>query len=196
VKITGQCGCPGDCGRRATYPGPPGVVYSEACARRWRRAGSPPGGVPAPRSAITGVCGCAPWCGRRASARGPGETILSKSCRRRWVTAGCPEQPVPAAQPEDAPPPAASPIPGWDEPDPGEIAARWGWVDPEVRRARAARAAVDLVRCVQGVPDRMGTEMVMDRFTDWGALAVLLAWCADLEKVAALAGGAGEGKAA
>jgi hypothetical protein len=41
----------------------------------------------------------------------------------------------------------------------------------------------------------MGTEMVMDRCTDWGALAVLLAWCADLEKVAAVAaepGGAAE----
>jgi hypothetical protein len=188
VKITGDCGCTGDCGRRATYPGPPGVVYSEACARRWRRAGSPPGGVPAPRSAITGVCGCAPWCGRRASARGPGETILSKSCRRRWVKAGRPEQPVPVAQPEDAPPPAASPIPDWDEPDPGEIAARWGWGDPEVRRERAIAAMPAFVDRVWR-RDRQAVEILASGFTDWGAWLIVLAECADPAKVAAMAAG-------
>jgi hypothetical protein len=139
---------------------------------------------------ITGECQCTDDCDRPASCNGPGGVVLSDACWQRWRRAG---------KPAVVPPPRLPRVPedgSWDEPDPGEIAARWGWVDPEVRRARAARAAVDLVRCVQGVPDRMGTELVMDRCTDWGALAVLLAWCADLEKVAALAGGAGEGKAA
>jgi hypothetical protein len=64
------------------------------------------------------------------------------------------------------------------EPDPVEIAARWAWVDPELRRSRAIPAAAELVNLVRR-RDRNGVEILMDRFTDWGAVAVVLAGWVD-----------------
>lgn len=75
---------------------------------------------------------------------------------------------------------------------PTEVVARQGWVDPGLRRKRALPAAVTLVERVHA-GDRQGVEILMSRFTDWGALAVILAGWADLAKAAA---GAREGRAA
>lgn len=119
--ITGDCQCPEQCGRRASCNGPEGVVYSDTCWQRWRRAGKPETGPPP---------------GRQAAE--------------------------PEPDPEDV------------EPDPAEIAARWEWVDPEVRRGRAVPAAAEMVRLVR-VKDRQGVETLLDRFTDWGALLIVLA---------------------
>ena len=64
------------------------------------------------------------------------------------------------------------------EPDPVEVAARWGWVDPQVRRDRAVPAAAELARLVHR-GDRQGVEILMSRCTDWGAIAVILAGWVD-----------------
>lgn len=191
MSISGECQCPERCGRNARENGPPGMVLSVACGRRWKRAGSPPEGPPAARERITGVCQCAPWCRRPAGAHGPAGVVLSRSCRRRWVKAGSPPQPVPAAQDE----PRKEPVPDWDEPDAAEVAARWGWVDPQLRRERAVPAAAALVRCVQ-MRDRMGVETLLSRYTDWGALAVVLAEWAHPVKMSAELGVARERTAA
>jgi hypothetical protein len=174
VSITGECQCTERCGRVAEYHGPPGMVLSEACSRRWHRAGCPPEGPARARERVTGVCQCCEWCGRAAGAHGPAGVVLSRSCRRRWVNAGMPPEPVPAAPPKDAAPEPPALEEDWDAPDPVEVAARWQWVDPAVRLERAEAAAAELVGRVAR-KDRQGVEILMSRFTDWGALAVVLA---------------------
>jgi hypothetical protein len=119
---------------------------------------------------IHGECQCTDDCDRPASCNGPGGIVLSDACWQRWRRAGKPDVVPPPRlrrEPEDPPD-------GWDSEDPVEVAARWQWVDPAVRLERAEAAAAELVGRVAR-KDRQGVEILMSRFTDWGAIAVVLA---------------------
>jgi hypothetical protein len=70
--------------------------------------------------------------------------------------------------------------------DDAEI-TRWASVDPKIRWALALPAAATFVERHR-LRDRQAVEIVLSKFTDWGALLMVLAECADLERVAEVTG--------
>jgi hypothetical protein len=118
--------------------------------------------------------------------------VYSDTCWQRWRRAGKPpEGPPPGRKPRE-------PEPDPDEPDfdldPVEIAARWGWVDPEARTKRAAPNAAELSRLVHR-GDQQGVEILMSKCTDWGAMAICLAkWVDPAEAAQAVAAMAARGR--
>ena len=130
------------------------------------------------------LCKCPQNCGQPAKARG-----YASACYQRWRAAGRPASgpPVPVS-PQDA---------GYRSADArnrksglvvddsdalslaiaGDIRVRRA-AEPERRATRAKGWASALVRCV-AADDAEGIRLLLHRVTDWPALAVVLAECAD-----------------
>ena len=126
-----------------------------------------------------GLCGCG--CGEPSSIRG-----YSKRCYQRWHHNGFPEggprPPLTAAESGRRSGQARAP-----EPDPYDL--QWLAGEPERRARRAKWVAADLVRCV-AADDAEGVRLLLHRVTDWPALAVVLAECADPYRTAVVTGSA------
>lgn len=118
---------------------------------------------------------CADGCGEPAKTRG-----YSHRCYRRWHAAGFPEGgPRPPLAPGEAG--RRSGRARAPEPDPYDV--QWLAGAPERRVRRAKLIAADLVRCV-AADDAEGVRLLLHRATDWHALAVVLAECAEPRRTA------------
>ena len=124
---------------------------------------------------------CADGCGRKAHCQG-----YSMACYKRWLRAGRPEggPPQPMTHAERT---ALSNSPhlaavGY-EPDAYDLA--WPALERERRALRVKPAAADLIRCVRA-RDAEGIRLLLHRVTDWHALAIILAECADPSRTAAV----------
>lgn len=121
------------------------------------------------------LCGCA--CGRPARTAG-----YASACYKRWLAAGKPETgpPAPLTQAETARRSALA------RSDPYDLEWLAGEPERRVRRVRAQAAA--LVRCM-AADDAEGIRILLqERVTDWVALAVVLAECADPARTAIVCG--------
>ena len=116
---------------------------------------------------------------------------LAQPCYKRWHRAGRPASGAPAAlsMAEQSERMNAARLARLAEQDPydGEWETRRLAAEPERRATRAKLAAADLIRCV-AASDAEGIARLVRRVSDWAALAVVLAECADPARTAVVTG--------
>jgi hypothetical protein len=154
------CQCAWNCGRPVHR-----LKWGKACYDRWTRAGRPAAGPPPPmpqaqRRAVQARIqrGEAP---AAALALAASDTADRAEAGRRLRAARLIAEGIAEER--------------------RRAAAR---ADPEARVARAKPVARDLIRAV-ALSDPGGVEAILARITDWAAIAVVLAECADPARAAA-----------
>ena len=132
---------------------------------------------------MNAVCKCG--CGRTViHAFG-----LAQPCYKRWLRSGRPASGAPAAlsMAEQSARMNAARLAALEDPYDSEWEARRLAAEPERRAGKAKRVAADLVRCV-AASDAEGIDRLLRKITDWPALGVVLAECADPARTAVVTG--------
>src|ERR1019366_8835353 len=135
------------------------------------------------------IAACACGCGRTGPIHAPGLAPgLVQPCYKRWIRAGRPSTGAPAAlsMAEQNERMNAARLTALDPYD-SQWEARRLAAEPERRAGRAKLAAADLVRCV-AASDGEGIDRLLRKVTDWPALGVVLAECADPARTAVVTG--------
>src|ERR1019366_2189127 len=132
---------------------------------------------------------CACGCGRTGPIHAPGLAPgLVQPCYKRWIRAGRPPggPPPPLSMAEQNARMNAARLAALDPYD-SEWAARRAAAEPE-RRATQAKIAAGGLGPGGGASDAEGIARLLHRVTDWAALAVVLAECADPRRTAVVTG--------
>ena len=135
------------------------------------------------------IAACACGCGRTGPIHAPGLAPgLVQPCYKRWIRAGRPPggPPAPLSMAEQSARMNAARLAALDPYD-SQWEARRAAAEPERRATQAKRVAGDLVRCV-AARDAEGIARLCCKVTDWPALGVVLAECADPARTAVVTG--------
>ena len=136
------------------------------------------------------IAACACGCGRTGPIHAPDLAPgLVQPCYKRWLRAGRTASGAPAAlsMAEQNVRMNAARLAALEDPYDSQWEARRLAAEPERRAGRAKLAAGDLVRCV-AARDAEGIARLLRKVTDWPALGVVLAECADPARTAVVTG--------